>query len=65
MLGNYLQQTTSVDDIFRFIFLGANSLYTYLQEEKGVENGEGGRLMQNPLSSLRKYNLVKSSQIIY
>ena len=23
MLGNYLQQTTSADDIFRYIFLGA------------------------------------------
>ena len=23
MLGNYLQQTTSADDIFKFIFLGA------------------------------------------
>ena len=23
MLGNYLQQTTSADDIFRFIFIGA------------------------------------------
>ena len=29
MLGNYLQQTTSADDIFRCIFLGALRVYIY------------------------------------
>ena len=28
MLGNHLQQTTSADDIFRCIFLGALKLHT-------------------------------------
>ena len=29
MLGNYLQQTTSADDIFRCIFLGALRVKTF------------------------------------
>ena len=29
MLGNYLQQTTSADDIFRCIFLGALKIMSY------------------------------------
>ena len=51
MLGNYLQQTTSVDDIFRFIFfLGAlrikvsvvcywHDLYSYLLQYKTSREG--------------------------
>ena len=42
MLGNYLQQTTSADDIFRCIFLGALRVNIvlaqgYLQFGSGVE----------------------------
>ena len=34
MLGNYLQQTTSADDIFRFVFFGALRVkYQYLSKK--------------------------------
>ena len=36
MLGNYFQQTTSADDIFRCIFLGALRVKTCLQSETQV-----------------------------
>ena len=32
MLGNYLQQTTSADDIFKCIFLGALRVHSFLSE---------------------------------
>ena len=32
MLGNYLQKTTSADDIFRCIFLGALKVFTLIIE---------------------------------
>ena len=35
MLGNYLQQTTSADDIFRCIFLGASRVNNHVF---GVDN---------------------------
>ena len=35
MLGNYLQQTTSADDIFRCIFYGALRVKTLKLKEKG------------------------------
>ena len=41
MLGNYLQQTTSADDIFRCIFFGAlrvKATYTKVNEEKSISN---------------------------
>ena len=36
MLGNYLQQTTSADDIFRCIFFGALRVKIVLQERQGL-----------------------------
>ena len=37
MLGNYLQQTTSADDIFRCIFLGALRVKSVYASENKVE----------------------------
>ena len=39
ILGNYLQQTTSADDIFRCIFLGAlrvKETYTYMRRVRKI-----------------------------
>ena len=42
MLGNYLQQTTSADDIFRcIIFLGALRVNLYLIHGKSYKNNAG------------------------
>ena len=50
MLGNYLQQTTSADDIFRFIFFGALRVKGHHSEQKQI------------VSSLKNYMLIVSNE---
>ena len=50
MLGNYMQQTTSADDIFRCIFLGALrvKLKNFYTEKSGDPNQEESELISTP-----------------
>ena len=69
MLGNYLQQTTSADDIFRCIFfLALNGLiYVYLQVDKTVCKKNLGRLTRLYLKAEqeRQHNYLKVSNILF
>ena len=69
MLGNYLQQTTSADNIFRCIFfLALNGLISvYLQVDKTVCKKNLGRLTRLYLKAEqeRQHNYLKVSNIFY